>query len=318
MDEWWRVLCLLGYVVASVAAVGWAVLLRWGPRRAVPSRPLSVDEVACLLGGAARLAETAIVRLVDQGTLRVSSSGLARVAGADLASARQNRVDAAVLRQLSQWRPTPVAAVARDAAGEPEFAAVRSGLAELGLVAGGRAWLRRRRLALGAVLVVFAVGAVWLVAETGPRRPEGWLLVCLAAVVISPLWWASESRAPGTLTGAGRQVAARARAGVATAGLWSTPAGLVALGGPDAHPDPGLRAYLRSTTTEYAIPRAPLPSSGRPGPAASRRRSGVRGPTTGRHQGHWGGGCGTHGGDGGSHGGHGCGSGGDGCGGGDG
>ncbi|MFD9957821.1 TIGR04222 domain-containing membrane protein [Amycolatopsis sp. NPDC058986] len=318
MDEWWRVLCLLTYAVALGAAMVWAAMVRWElrlPRRAAPSRPLSIDEVAYLLGGAARLADTAIVRLVDQGTLRVSSSGLTRVAGADLTTARQNRVDAAVLRRLSQWRPTPVAAVSRDAVGEPEFAAVQRGLAGLGLVAGGRT-RRRRWLPFGAVLVLFTIGAVRLIAEVGPRRPEGWLIACLAAVVISPLWWTRESRGPGMLTGLGRRVATQVRAGVATAGLWSRPAGLVALGGLGAHPDPELRTHLQSTTTEYAIPRAPLPSTGRSGPAPSPRRPSVRRTATRRHQDHWGGGCGSYGGDGGGHGGHGCG--GHGCGGGDG
>ncbi|HEY2061146.1 MAG TPA: TIGR04222 domain-containing membrane protein, partial [Amycolatopsis sp.] len=207
MDEWQWVLCVVAYAVAAVAAVGWAVMVRWELRRPrlLAPRPLSVDEAAYLVGGAARLAETAIVRLVDQGTLRVSSLGLARITGADLAKARRNRVDAAVLRRLSQWRPTPVAAVSRDAVREPEFAAIRRGLANLGLVV-GRRMPRHRRLALGAVLVVFAVGAFWLVAAVGPRRPEGWLGACLAAVAISPLWWVREFRPADMITARGQRM----------------------------------------------------------------------------------------------------------------
>jgi uncharacterized protein (TIGR04222 family) len=321
MDEWQWVLCLIIYVVASVAAVGWAVMVRWElrrPRRAAALRSLSIDEAAYLLGGPVRLVETAIVRLVDQETLRVSSSGLARIAGADLAEARTNRVDAAVLRKLSQWRPTPVAAVSRDAVREPEFAAIRRGLADRGLVVGGR-MPRRRWLALAAVLVVFTVGAIWLVAAVGPRRPEGWLGACLAAVAISPLWWTREFRPADLTTGRGQRMTAQIRAGAAGTGLWSRPAGLVALGGLAAHPDPDLRTHLQSTTTEYATP---LPPAAHPGPVSSPRQPSARPATTNRRHDYWGGGCGSygghgggHGGHGGGHGGHGCGSGGHGCGG---
>ncbi|KAA2266976.1 TIGR04222 domain-containing membrane protein [Solihabitans fulvus] len=232
---------VVGYVLAVVATLQWARVVL---RRPVPLRsdraaaPLTVDELACLAGGTARVVEAAVGRLFDAGTLRFGPAGVLRAAAGDGAG----RVEAAVLAEVRRGSHSTVAALAHRLAHHREVAAISARLAELGLLAGVELTRARRRIALLPLAFVTLVGVARVVVQALTGRElllQAAVSLGFAAVVLVAVAWRPAARrtrfGEDVLTQARRRIGLRDSVSAAES---------VALYGLLGHPDPQVRGVL--------------------------------------------------------------------------
>ncbi|MGR6918082.1 TIGR04222 domain-containing membrane protein [[Actinomadura] parvosata] len=190
-------------------------------------RPLSPYELACLAGGAGRLAELAVAVLAGSGTIRLSRGGHAQRAASPLPGAR-HPVERAVLSFVRGRRGSYLYEIKRELRRSPVLAELEDGLTRLGLlvplgpgfVTDLLLWLRRLRTAalicaLLEVAAMFVQRTYWI-----PVLGLAVLTFTRVAAQSELRWWGGVSR---VTTAWARQELARARAahprGAATGGL---------------------------------------------------------------------------------------------------
>ncbi|MGW3961225.1 TIGR04222 domain-containing membrane protein [Amycolatopsis sp. NPDC005003] len=274
-------------LLTALAALVRRALLARGHAGGSPARG---EELALLTGGRARAAEFVVARLLDQQAVRLDGTGrLSRVKG----SAADDLGRAALLKIGKNG--ASIDRVRATVAGHPAMRALEAGLTGRGLLTDARKVRSTWVLAAVAYWLLVVLGIVRLIAGASTGHPVGYLLGLLAAGVAAAVVVTVRARKapPVKATAAGRAAAEEAhRAGTLVAG----PAGAVAAGGFDGHPEKDVR---------LAVSRAAQQSAAR-----THRRARFAGAGGGTAVGYWGGSsCG-----GGSS--SSCGGGGGGCGGG--
>ncbi|MEU0792760.1 TIGR04222 domain-containing membrane protein [Amycolatopsis sp. NPDC005961] len=232
-------------VPALYAAVRVKLLLR-GRAGGAPDR---AEELALLTGGRPRAGEFVVARLLDQQAVRLDGAGrLSRVKG----SASDDLGRAALLKigkhgsSIDQVRAT--------VADHPATLELEAALTGRGLLADTRKVRSARVSAAVAYWLLVVLGVVRLIAGSSTGHPVGYLLGLLAAGVVVAIVVTVKARnePPVKTTAAGRAAAEEARrAGILTAG----PAGAVAAGGFDSHPDKNVRLAV-SRATDHSATRA--------------------------------------------------------------
>ncbi|GLZ38962.1 TIGR04222 domain-containing membrane protein [Actinokineospora sp. NBRC 105648] len=264
---------------------------------------LTVAELAYLAGGARRVVELSVARLLDAGKLRPSRGG--RVQAVEGAASGTDPVDRAVLAETRRHKHRSVSLVVDRVVQLQAVTSTADALVAKGLLVDRRA--ARARLSAAPIAVLFAVGLVRWVNGVSQGRPVGWLsvallgtLVLLVAVFRTPV---PERTYAGTRRLAEARQAARhsrqappADPRITDYALVGGVAGMVALGGLASYPD----ADIASALEFHRVPAAYAAGGGPGGSSAG------CGAVTG------GGSCAGGGGDGGGS--SGCGGGG-GCGG---
>ncbi|MFJ7216810.1 TIGR04222 domain-containing membrane protein [Amycolatopsis sp. NPDC098790] len=235
-------------------------LLRQGRRGGVPER---AEELALLTGGRLRAGEFVVTRLLDQQAVRLDGTGrLSRVKG----SAADDLGRAALLK-IGKHGST-IDRVRATVADHPAMRELETALTGRGLLADARkvrsAWVA----AAVAYWLLVVLGVVRLIAGSSTGHPVGYLLGLLAAGVVVAIVVTVKARnePPVKATAAGRAAAEEARrAGTLVAG----PAGAVAAGGFDEHPEKDVRlAAGRATQRAATRPRRRTRFAGAGGGAA--------------------------------------------------
>ncbi|GAB3142294.1 TIGR04222 domain-containing membrane protein [Amycolatopsis stemonae] len=239
-------------VLPALYAALRTLVLRRG-RRGVS--PQSAEELAMLTGGRTRAGEVVIARLLDQQTVRIDGTGrLSRVKG----SASDDLGRAAVLKVGKHG--SSVERVRATVADHPALRELETALTGRGLLADARK-VRSTRVSTAVaywLLVVF--GVVRLIAGASTGHPVGYLLGLLAVGVVVAVAVTVKARnsPPAKATAAGRAAAEEARrAGTLVAG----PAGAVAAGGFEAHPEKDVRLAVDRATQQAARAYAHRPRS---------------------------------------------------------
>lgn len=170
---------LLLYAVLYIASLvsGRAIAQAMRPDGA-PSRVTDPEELALLVRGPDRLADTVVARLLEQGSLRVERKRLFPVPGA----AGHNSTERAILALPSPIRWGALRKVTDAAAGAVDHRLVRRGL----LIDRGEA----RYIALvssAPLALLFALGVAKAVVGAGRDKPIGFLIVFLIIAGVTVL-----------------------------------------------------------------------------------------------------------------------------------
>jgi uncharacterized protein (TIGR04222 family) len=244
MDPWKIYLGLL-----PLPLVAWAlwILAMKLPRRphADTDRPLTVYELAYLVGGDNRVVETAIAALVERGVLRPSSDGSIRATGAK----PSEPLEAAVVGAASGRTAWAIVQRVRLSASVRTLAA---DLARRGLLAGNGMARVIYRSGFWSYLVLLGAGVatVALLLVQGRQLGIAPALLVMNAVACLLTFRMSRENAPVRTTPRGRRVLSmqrlRLHQGVGFAGA----AGAVAVGGLAMYPDQELGQALVLPNTE--------------------------------------------------------------------
>ena len=237
------------YVAGVLLAMIATSFLRKSVRRAddrEPGRTLEVEELAFLAGGPRRVVETAVADMLDRGALRASRSEGLQATG----QPPRNPIEAAVLREVNRRRP--LARVVRDLTAEPEVHSIRHGLTERRLLVPGEGSAAKLWRAALPLFFVFLVGAIRWFNGTTYDRPVGILtglllltLIPIVAMLRRPAVW--RTTAADEILGRARTrrgSTARPAADDPAIMMMGGAAGLVAMGGLSAFPDPDVRSAL--------------------------------------------------------------------------
>uniref|UniRef100_UPI000A38DFC0 TIGR04222 domain-containing membrane protein n=1 Tax=Amycolatopsis kentuckyensis TaxID=218823 RepID=UPI000A38DFC0 len=222
--------------------------LRRGRGGGAPERG---EELALLTGGRTRAGEFVVARLLERQIIRMDGTGrVHRVRG----SASDDLGRAALVRIGKTG--TLVESVRREVRHHPALVALENGLIERGLLVDAR---KVRSTWVGTAVAYWALvvfGVVRMIAGSSTGHPIGYLLILLVLGTVAAIFVTTRAtRTPEVkATAAGRAAAGAAElAGVLTAG----PAGAVAVGGFDSHPDKDVRlAVSRSTVLPATDSRA--------------------------------------------------------------
>jgi uncharacterized protein (TIGR04222 family) len=246
------------YVIGLILAVIIAGIGRRRIRRTTDPQSgvmLGVDELAYLAGGPIRTVEAAIAGLIERGALRPSRRRRVQATG----KPAQTPVEAAVLATVTRPGNWSVARITHRVADQPVVADIYHRLLARNLLIARAATFPRLLKVASPLFILAAIGIARLVNGLTFDRPVGFLtaLLILTGAVTVPVMLV---RTPWRST-AGDAVLASASAGRTSPGAARGPAmmamggaaGLVALGGLAAFPDPTIRAALgRSTAANSA------------------------------------------------------------------
>ncbi|MGQ0837890.1 TIGR04222 domain-containing membrane protein [Actinokineospora sp.] len=238
----------VAFAFALLFALAMRILARAGGGDAHPPRhdQLTLDELAYLAGGAQRVVETAVARLVDAGKLRPSRSGSVQAVHGATAN---YPIDRAVLADAQRYGHRTLTLLVDRVGQDAAVRGIGAGLAGKGLLVDkGTA---RARLSAVPVAVLFVVGVARWANGLSEGRSIGWLT--LALVVTAVVGIALYRRPVAARTFTGDRVFRQARRGRGSlpgpstngadyALLGGGAAMMVVFGGLAAHPDVELAA----------------------------------------------------------------------------
>ncbi|RLK61646.1 TIGR04222 domain-containing membrane protein [Actinokineospora cianjurensis] len=256
MDRPWGVsgpdfLRLYLVAIAFAALLAAAVRIKARGGRVEGQARLSVEELAYLAGGARRVVELAITRLLDKGKLRATRDGRLSVVSGTKAGKRDDEVDAAVLRVIQQRGHGSTWVLVSAVAGRGVVTAIGAALARQGLVVGGRRrWARRSALPMA---VVAAVGVARWVGEVGGESEPGWLTLAVIGAIGLAVLIASVPVPERTYAGERvlRETRQARRTGSPTADqyVFTGSVGVVVFAGLAGHPDETVARFATASRT---------------------------------------------------------------------
>lgn len=170
---------LLTYILLIGAAFFASIVL--GRRARPEGRETMIDDpdrIATLAGGADRLMETAVTRLLASGALELSKRGIPSVTGR---AAADRPLDA---RILALPYPVPWSRLVKEARIEAQ--GIESGLTEAGLLSGKDALSRWRLVRTAPLLLIAGVGILLCLAAPGEAPvPFGWIAAVILACFLT-------------------------------------------------------------------------------------------------------------------------------------
>ena len=205
------------YAVALLVPAALALISRGRLRAGRPGSATSLEEVALLAGGPARVGDLVIARMLARGQTRLNSLG------------RLYRTPRRPGDELSQaaWAATTPDGARRAVARHPEVRALAAELAGRGLLLDPR---RPWAIPFLGYAVLSGLGVGYVAKGEGPGAGVLLAVSVVAAIVCGTL---AVRRRPGEPTAAGREALGAAEV--------HGPLGAVALGGLAAHPDSAIR-----------------------------------------------------------------------------
>ncbi|WP_436496019.1 TIGR04222 domain-containing membrane protein [Actinokineospora sp. HUAS TT18] len=244
---------LVGLFFALLFALAVRIIVRTGNAETRPTggtiRPsqLTVSELAYLAGGARRVVETAVARLIDQGRIRPSRKGTVRVVEG---STPTDPLDRAVLSDVTRYGDRTIGLLVDKVSQDDAVRGVGDSLARKGLLVGEAA--ARARWGALPLVVLFVIGAARWINGISDGRPVGWLSLALLATGLAtvlvyrktvPMRTYSGERVLREATPRGRRVPSEEAVLAGAAGV----VGVVALSGLGAHPDEEINTALASS-----------------------------------------------------------------------
>ncbi|HVK22695.1 MAG TPA: TIGR04222 domain-containing membrane protein, partial [Actinokineospora sp.] len=243
---------LVVFFFALLFALAVRIMVRAGSAETRPTggtiRPsqLTMDELAYLAGGARRVVETAVARLIDRGRIRPSRKGTVRVVEG---STSTDPVDAAVLSDVTRYGDRTIGVLVDKVSQGDAVRGVGDALARKGLLV-GEAAVRARWGAL-PLAVLFVVGTARWFNGISDGRPIGWLSLALLATGVATVLVYRMAVPTRTYAGErvlrearprGRRVPSEEAALAGAAGV----VGVVAFSGLAAHPDDEINTAMAS------------------------------------------------------------------------
>jgi uncharacterized protein (TIGR04222 family) len=247
---------LVIYLVAVAVALILVGVLRWAGRTAAPTStaaaPPTIDELAFVAGGVHRVVEAAVARLIESGALRPARRGTVTATGGP----PRDAIEAAALGAVGAGSGSQsIWSIVRGAAPSSAVRAIAESATARGLVLSRGANRRRVWLAALPLLIVFGVGIARWINGNQLGRPVTLLTILL---VITALPLIPVLRTPRhTRTRRGDELLSLARESRRTGQYYAgsqglgTPAyfltgaaGMVAIGGLMAYPDPLVQSSL--------------------------------------------------------------------------
>ncbi|MGH3859368.1 TIGR04222 domain-containing membrane protein [Actinokineospora sp.] len=234
---------LVAFAFALLFALAVRIMVRAGSADsraasgAIGPGQLTVDELACLAGGARRVVETAVARLIDRDKVRPSRKGTVRVVEGSTAT---DPIDQAVMSDIRRYHERSIGLLVDKVGRDDAVRKLGEGLARKGLLVGEDAV--RARWCVLPLTVLFVVGGARWTNGLAEGRPIGWLTLALVATAVMTVLLYRKS--VPALTYAGERVLAEARGkrsrvgdeAVLLGGMAGV-VGVVALSGLAAHPD---------------------------------------------------------------------------------
>jgi len=224
------------YGAGLVVALGWMIAVRARvrrPRQIEPTPPLELESVAYLAGGARRVIELAIARLIEAGAIRASRGG--SLTAIQSPPGRLDPVATAVMSALGN-RTRKVNTLIRSVRATHRISQLSDELAAHQLVLTPRAAARARRVAWLGLVLLLAVGVARFVNGAMKDLPVNYLVIELVVTVALLMLVARRPIRPRTVHGDRALASAR---NTISAGV-----GLVALFGLAMFPDQAVRSVL--------------------------------------------------------------------------
>ncbi|CRK55894.1 hypothetical protein [Alloactinosynnema sp. L-07] len=248
---------LVVFFFALLFALAVRIMVRTGSADTRPTggtiRPgqLSMHELAYLAGGARRVVETAIARLIDQGRIRPSRKGSVSVVEG---STSADPVDMAVLSDVKRYGDRAIHLLVDKVSRVDAVTGVGDSLVRKGLLVGEAA--ARARWGALPLAVLFVVGAARWINGISDGRPIGWLSLALLATGLAmvlvyrmpvPTRTYAGERVLREAKPNGRRVPSEEAALLGAAGV----VGIVAFSGLGAHPDEEINTAMASHRSSH-------------------------------------------------------------------
>ncbi|MFD9704225.1 TIGR04222 domain-containing membrane protein [Lentzea sp. NPDC059081] len=237
----------IGLALAVLVAIVVRVRARAG-RGEQPVRSLDMDELAFLAGGARRVVETSLARLLTAGEIRTSRRGAVQ---ATSTTSSRNAVDRAVISDCQRYSNRTVNLMIPAVSQDEAVTSIGRRLEAMGLVISAEAAKSARRKGSIALWVLVAIGVVRWVNGIAISAPVGWLTLQL--VLTGLLIVVLTRGGKHVRTGKGSRAldearTSRSRSAMPEEALYAGAAGLVLFGGLTVYPDLAVRSSLLASS----------------------------------------------------------------------